>query len=85
MIAAGIYAFCTVTSVLCAILLLRTHRRTQLRLLFWSGLAFCFFAVNNALVFVDMVLLPQEDLSVFRNVINLVGVLLLLFGLIWDT
>ncbi|HZZ57404.1 MAG TPA: DUF5985 family protein [Opitutaceae bacterium] len=85
MTASAIYLFCTATSAICAVLLLRTHRKTGLRLLFWSGLAFCLFAVNNALVFVDMILLPQTDLSVLRNLVNLVGVGLLLYGLIWDT
>lgn len=84
MMAAGIYAFCTLTSLVCAVLLLRTYQRTRLRLLLWSGGAFCFFALNNALVFVDMVILPQNDLSIVRNLTALLGAALLLYGLIWD-
>jgi hypothetical protein len=69
----------------CAILLLRGYRRARIRLLFWACLCFVSFALNNILLFIDLIVLPtQVDLSVWRTLPALVGVLLLLYGLIWE-
>jgi hypothetical protein len=84
MIAAAVYLLCTLTSALCAVLLLREYRRTSARLLLWSSLSFIGWAVNNALVFTDLVVAPGIDLSVVRVVVALIAVSLLLYGLIWD-
>jgi hypothetical protein len=85
MIAPAVYLFCTAMSLVCALLLLRTYRRTRLRLLLWSGASFSVLAVNNALLFVDLVLLPNVDLLLYRDTVTLIGVALLLYGLVWDT
>jgi hypothetical protein len=45
-------------AALCAVLLLRAYVRVRRRLLLWSGLCFAGLTVSNALVFVDLVLLP---------------------------
>ncbi len=83
--AEGVYALCAVTSAVCALLLLRGYRRSRLRLLFWAGLCFVGFALNNILLFIDLIVFPtQVDLSVWRTVPALIGVLLLLYGLIWE-
>ena len=80
-----VYLLCALTSVACAVLLLRGYQRSRVRLLLWSGLCFAGLALNNALLVVDRVLLPtQVDLSVVRSVPALVGLLCLLYGLIWD-
>ena len=80
-----VYALCTVTSVVCAVLLLRGYRRSRLRLLFWAGLCFVGFALNNILLFIDLIVFPtQIDLSIVRTVPAVIGVLLLLYGLIWE-
>lgn len=84
MIASAVYLFCTAMSLLCALLLLREFRRSRLRLLLWSGASFCVFAATNALLFVDLVLLPNVDLSLYRDAGTLLGIALLLYGLIWD-
>ena len=84
MIAAVVYLLCMLTSALCAVLLLREYRRTAARLLLWSSLSFIGWAVNNALVFTDLVVVPGMDLSVVRVVVALIAVSLLLYGLIWD-
>jgi hypothetical protein len=73
-----------VTSAFCAALLLREYRRTGARLLLWSSLSFIAFAINNMLVFTDMIVLPARDLSIVRALAGLVAVSLLLYGLIWD-
>jgi hypothetical protein len=82
--AVAVYILCTLTSAFCAALLLREYHRTAARLLFWSSLSFCGWALNNALVFTDFVVLPAVDLSLMRALVALVAVSLLLYGLIWD-
>ena len=79
-----VYVLCLFTSALCAGLLFREYRRTTLRLLLWSSLSFVGWALNNALVFTDLVVLPQLDLSMLRTAVSLVAISLLLYGLIWD-
>jgi len=73
------------TSLLCAILLLRGYARGRRHLLLWSGLCFAGLAVSNALVFVDLVLLPNIDLYPLRLSITAGSMALLLFGLIWES
>jgi hypothetical protein len=41
--------------------------------------------IANAMRFVDLVMLPQVDLYLWRLLPAAVGMLLLLFGLIWDS
>jgi hypothetical protein len=77
-----VYALCALTSLAAAILLIRGYARSRARLLFWSGLCFALFFVNNVLLVVDQRLV--QDLSVVRTLPSLVGMLLLLYGLIWD-
>ena len=83
--AESVYVLCAVTSAVCAILLLRGYGRSRARLLFWAGLCFIGFTLNNVLLFIDLIVFPtQIDLSVVRTVPALIGVLLLLYGLIWE-
>jgi hypothetical protein len=55
-----------------------------MRLLLWTSLCFVALALNNALLFADVVLVPGVDLSLWRNAAALVGLLVLLHGLVWD-
>lgn len=81
-----VYTLCALTALACALLLLQAHARTGSRLLFWSGLCFGCLALNNALVVVDLVLLPTEiSLFLARNLVALLGMLLLLYGLVWES
>jgi hypothetical protein len=82
--AAGVYILCALTSTFCAALLLRAYRLHHARLLFWSSLCFIGLALNNILLFVDLIVVPQIDLQPVRNVAALLGVGVMLFGLIWD-
>jgi energy-converting hydrogenase Eha subunit G len=79
-----VYGLCALTSLVCAILLARTYRQTKVRLLLWSSLCFFGLAANNILLFVDLVILPDVDLSIIRTAPALAGMLLLVYGLIWD-
>lgn len=82
--AKAVFLLCALTSMVCAVLLLRGYVRSRSRLLLWSGLCFVGLAFNNALLVVDRILLPDLDLSVWRQVPAVVGVALLLYGLVWD-
>jgi hypothetical protein len=79
-----LFLLCIATSVTCMWLLYRGWRRTGTRLLFWSALCFVGLAVNNLLVFIDLVLVPQTDLRPLRLLASLAAVLVLLWGLIWE-
>lgn len=83
--AEAVYLLCAVTSSLCALLLLRAYVRTGTRLLMWSGLCFLGLALNNALLVVDLIIVPDIDLSTWRLAPAVLGVALLLYGLIWES
>jgi energy-converting hydrogenase Eha subunit G len=85
MLATAIYILCALTSIICAALLLRGWSQTRARLLFWSGLCFAGLALNNILLIIDVTVLPQVDMEMWRTVPALVGVALLVYGLIWET
>ncbi|QQR45218.1 hypothetical protein JKA73_03505 [Myxococcus xanthus] len=83
--AEAVYILCALTSVACAVLLLRAYKRTGMRLLLWSGLCFVGLVVSNVLLFVDLVLLPATiDLYMPRAIATLSSASVLLYGLIWD-
>ena len=72
------------TSVACAVLLLRAYLRTRTRLLLWSGLCFAGLALNNVVLVVDLIVVPDTDLSTWRLVPAAAGMVLLVYGLVWD-
>lgn len=82
--AAAVYILCTLTSIACMALLLRGYAKSRVRLLLWSGLGFAGFAVNNILLFADLIVFPHLPLGLARHLTGLLGVMLLLYGLIWD-
>lgn len=79
-----VYILCFLASAACAVLLLRGFRRNQTRFLLWGGLCFIGLALNNLLLFLDLVVFKEVDLSLWRNLTALVGLALLLYGLVWD-
>ena len=85
MAAAAVYVLCALTCLACGVLLLRGYRRTRSRLLLWSGLCFLGLTLDNVLLFMDLVVFPEHDLSMPRNLIALCSFSLLLFGLIWES
>jgi hypothetical protein len=82
--AACVYVLCTVTSLACAVMLLRGYGRSSAPLLLWSGIAFLGFSLGNALLIVDAVILPSVDLSLIRAIPTVLGLAALLYGLIWE-
>ena len=85
MIGPVVYGLCVLTSAGCAALLLRGYARNRFPLLLWSGLCFVGLTLNNLLVFIDVQITPLIDLSTWRTIPALIGVLLLLYGMIWET
>lgn len=79
-----VYLLCALTSLTCAVLLLRGYVQSRARLLLWSGLCFACLFLNNVLLYVDLEMLPEVDLSLARSLPVLVGLALLLYGLIWE-
>lgn len=79
-----VYALCALTSAACAILLVRGYARQRTRMLLWSSVCFVGLAVNNALLFADLVLVPTMDLSALRGLTGLASMSVLLYGLVWD-
>lgn len=77
-----VYFLCALTSLACAFLLARGYRATRTRLLLWCSLGFAGLAVNNVLLFVDLVVVPAMDLSPWRNGAALVALVVLVAGLL---
>lgn len=83
---ASVYLLCFLTSAACAVLLARSYRRSRARLILWTALCFALLTVNNLLLFVDVVVLPDAvDLLPFRHLASLSAVVVLLIGFVWDS
>ncbi|HYH83176.1 MAG TPA: DUF5985 family protein [Longimicrobium sp.] len=80
-----VYVLCALTSLACAVLLLRGYARNGVRLLLWVGLCFVGLALNNILLVVDVRMVPSVDLSLWRSLPALAGLMLLIYGLVWET
>ena len=83
--AALIYTLCTITALVCAVLLLQAWRHGGYRLLLWSGLCFAGLTLNNLLLALDKLVFTEVDLSALRTLVALVAMSILLYGLIWDS
>ena len=80
-----VYMLCAATCLLCAVLLLRGYGKNGVRLLLWSGLCFLGLMVENIMLYFDVVLVSEVDLSLWRKIPGLAALVILLFGLIWDS
>jgi hypothetical protein len=83
-VAEWVYLLCALTSVFCAGLLIRNYRRSRVGLLLWSSFCFVGLALNNVLLFLDLIVIPQSDLSMWRTAAAVAGMALMAFGLIWE-
>jgi hypothetical protein len=79
-----VYTLCALTSVVCAGLLVRSWQRSRARILLWSSLCFVGLAVNNLLLLIDLVVVPNVDLSILRTGTALGAMGVLVIGLIWE-
>lgn len=81
----AVYLLCAATSFGCAVLLWRGARTSNVRMLFWSALCFFGLAIDNLLLYVDVIAIPSIDLSLAPKIAGLISIMLLNFGLIWDS
>ena len=80
-----VYLLCLATSLVCMLLLWRGYLRSRTSLLLWSALCFVGLALNNLLLFLDVVIFPVDvDLLPYRVVTLLAGIGLLLYGFVWE-
>ena len=79
-----IYLLSAITSLVAAWLLLRYYLARRTPLLLWSCIGFAGLALNNVLVYTDIVLFPAVDLSLERTAAGAIGMLALLYGLVWE-
>lgn len=84
MLQVSIYVLCALTALACCLLLLRGYRRSGVRLLLWCGLCFLALTVENVVLFIDLVVVPEIDLSPYHFVTAGLGAVVLLYGLIWE-
>ena len=80
-----VYALCGLTSVMCAFLLLRSYGRTRSRLLLWSGICFIGLGLNNVLLFMDLAVVTDIDLSAARDLTAFGGTVVLALALMWES
>lgn len=84
MIPGGVYLLCAATCLLCAVMLFRGYARSSVRLLFWSGLCFVGLMIDNVMLYIDIIVVPEYSLVVWRKIPGLAAIMLLLFGLVWE-
>jgi hypothetical protein len=83
--AEAVYVLCTITSLLCAVLLYGGYRKSRSRLLFWSSLCFAGLAINNVLLLVDLMIGPSIDLRLPRTGFAVLSLLMLIHGLVGES
>jgi hypothetical protein len=78
-----IFALSGVTATLCSGLLFRGYRRNGVRLLFWAGICFAALALEAAVLIINEY--TTMDLTILRLAIPQVGLIALLYGLLWES
>jgi hypothetical protein len=84
-ISTAIYALTCLTMLFCAVLLLRAYFNVRRRLLLWSGLCFAVLTISYLFVALDLVVFVQTDLYTWRLGLTSAAMILLLYGLIWES
>jgi hypothetical protein len=84
-VSATVYILTCVTTLLCAVMLLRGYARVRRRLLLWSGLCFLGLTVTNVLKVLDLLIFLQTDLYTYRLGSAAIALALLIYGLIWES
>lgn len=84
LVQSAVYVLCSLTSFVAMLLVYRSYAQNRTRLLLWTALAFVALAVNNLVLFVDIVILPDVSLLVLRHLVSLIAVGLLLYGFVWE-
>ncbi|HEX4758759.1 MAG TPA: DUF5985 family protein [Terracidiphilus sp.] len=82
---AALYILICLTMLLCAVLLFRAYFNVRRRLLLWSGLCFAVLTISNLLVALDLVIFTNIDLYSWRLGSTALALVLMLYGLIWES
>ncbi len=82
---AALYILICLTMLLCAVLLIRAYFNVRRRLLLWSGLCFAVLTFSNLLVVFDLVVFTDIDLYTWRLATTALALVLMLYGLIWES
>lgn len=82
--ATAVYILSALISLACAVLVLRSYLQARTGLLLWAAVCFLGLTLNNTLLFVDKVVVTDVDLSLWRTIPALAGMLALVFGLLWE-
>ncbi len=82
---AALYILQGLTTLLCAVLLLRAFARVRRKLLLWSGLCFAGLTVSTLIKIADLVIFLQSDLYTYRVGSAAVAMMLLMYGLVWES
>lgn len=80
-----VFLLCFATCVVCLALLALGYMRTRNRLLLWTAICFVFLAINSGLVVLDVLVFPEVDLRIHRQIATLAALSILLWGFIWET
>ena len=78
------YGLGVCTSIFCAFLLIRSYFARKTPLLLWCSLCFVGLALNNVILFIDLFVVPEVNLEMWRSVTALTPLVLMLIGLIWE-
>jgi hypothetical protein len=79
-----IYFLCALTSSGCAVLLFRSYRRNPRSLFLWATASFTLLAINNVLLVADLAVFPAIDLALLRQLFQVAGACVLVYGLLRD-
>lgn len=86
MLAKFVYLLGALVTATSAILLLRGFARSRSRLLLWSGLCFAGLTLSNVLLFIDLVVLGEDQsLYMWRLSTAAAAMLLLVYGLVFES
>lgn len=77
-----VYVLCLFTSLLCALLLYKSYLEGRSKLLLYCALCFLGLAFNNLILFLDLNVILEVDLSPYRNFVGVVAVTCMIWGLI---
>jgi hypothetical protein len=83
--AEAVYILCALTSMSCAWLLWRRYLANRTQLLLWSSVCFLGLAINNVILFADLMIVPDTDLSMLRHVTALLALSAFVYGLIVES
>lgn len=78
-----VFVLTGVTALMCSVLLARAYRRNGIRLLLWASISFASMALEGVVLIVNEYV--AADLTLLRLTVPLLGLIALLYGLLWES